>query len=612
MVRLIFCLCILCTGLCFAQDRDPCTVQKLSGRDAYAILEKIAAVVPFDPQSFFLYESQAQVVKGRAVSRMCNGSERWILYDPEYVESIRQKDGNSNVPFYFVLAHEAAHHILGHTLLDEHDWDVGYWGPMQEEAADRSAAIWVTRALHVNRDDLLKAFDSLGLPEQANQRAGYPSRAARRTTVIQGYEEALAGNAPPSNSPNAPPVATSLTRPPLDFKKELEELFGKATPSTDPFRDAFERRIEEIRTSGKATTPLPGALRCSYLLAADSCTLSTSTNLSDSESRFDDTVGKVKSALPGQGWINDNSLSKASLASVFAYREVRFDNATMRVRVSVQLWKLATYEIDVVVGRIAAPPADPFRDALQHRIEEVRTSGKATTPMPGSIQCLNNTEAGDRCTLFNSTNVSDSESRFEDTIAKVKSALPGQGWINDNSRGKAGLTSFLAYREVLFNNATIGVRVRAQLWRVATGYHVDVVVQRIAVPADDAFRNALQRRVDEVRTSGKAITPMPGSIQCLNNTITGDSCVLFSSNSVSDSESRFEETIGRVKSALSGQEWIIKDFSGGSTIFAGVPYRETLLNNATIGVRVRVQLWRLTTALEVDIVVQRMDMLRRN
>jgi hypothetical protein len=330
MLRAICCLSLSAVGMCFAADRDPCTVSKLNASTAsYDMLEKIAIVVPFDRQSYFLYESQDPLVKGRAVARLCGGTEKWILYDPAYIDSIRQKDGNSDLPFYFVLAHEVAHHVRDHTSR-ESDWDVGYWGPKQEEDADETAAVWVTRTLRPTKEELLRAFDALGLPEQADPKAGYPSRAARRARVIQGYEEELAQAKSPVGA-----QTTSLKQTAPDTRP--------ATPQyADPFRDALQNRIENARLGRPLGNSLPGAIDCIF----DKCIMYHLSDLTQAQTKFREIVQKVNTSLPGNGWIRYDTRTNPYLA------DFRNNDEEVGVRIEVNR-VLGSYEVEVDIDNLA-------------------------------------------------------------------------------------------------------------------------------------------------------------------------------------------------------------------------------------------------------------------
>jgi len=124
--------------------------------------------------------------RGGAAAQLCGSAsnERWIFYDQTYIDRIKPDPEKSDLPRYFVLAHEVAHHINGDTLLGND------WSKDQELAADYAAATWLTR-LGVSEDHLLRAFDSLGFPIEATN--GYPSREERRRRVVNGCRDAQRG-----------------------------------------------------------------------------------------------------------------------------------------------------------------------------------------------------------------------------------------------------------------------------------------------------------------------------------------------------------------------------------------------------------------------------------
>jgi hypothetical protein len=185
-------------GICTAQDLCslPAQAQGFAPPedvDAYTVLDTIGKIVPFQTRTVSLWPSSSSLVRqrGGAAAQICNGTQRWIFYDPAYIDAIKRREGKSDLPRYFVLAHEAAHHVNGDTLNE------GNWNKDQELAADYSAAVWLTR-LGVSREELLGAFDALQLPVQSVN--GYPTRAERRAKVIEGSESISPGEVKPSSS----------------------------------------------------------------------------------------------------------------------------------------------------------------------------------------------------------------------------------------------------------------------------------------------------------------------------------------------------------------------------------------------------------------------------
>ena len=202
--------------------------------DAYTVLDTIGRVVPFQTRTIKLFPTSNALVKqrGGAAAQLCghNANERWIFFDPDYVEAIKPNGGKSDLPRFFVLAHEAAHHINGDTLIGND------WTKDQELAADYSAAVWLTR-LGVTRDQLLQTFNALGFPSESVN--GYPKRAERLSKVIQGYEEAHSAFTPPGVAAPSPPSSSTEeppTKPPQDTRPEPSQA-----QQDQDYREQLER-----------------------------------------------------------------------------------------------------------------------------------------------------------------------------------------------------------------------------------------------------------------------------------------------------------------------------------------------------------------------------------
>ena len=121
-----------------------------------------------------------------------------------------------------MLAHEAAHHINGDTLIGND------WTKDQELAADYSGAVWLTR-LGVTRDQLLQMFNSLGLPSESVN--GYPTRAERR--LLKGYEDGysrLVTTTPPIVSIEETPQISPVQQE-KDRLEQLERCYAVAQSS---------------------------------------------------------------------------------------------------------------------------------------------------------------------------------------------------------------------------------------------------------------------------------------------------------------------------------------------------------------------------------------------
>ena len=198
--RRLLLVLLLCGVDSFSQDL--CDIQsKASGfsaplsSDAYAVLDAIGKVVPFNTRTIRLFPSSDSLVKqrGGAAAQLCGqySNERWIFFDPTYIDGIK---GQSNLARYFVLAHEAAHHINGDTLVGTE------WNRDQELRADFSAAVWLAR-LGVTKKQLLLTFDALKFPVESMN--GYPTREERRQAILQAVDDAS-----PKMNVIPPPAAT--------------------------------------------------------------------------------------------------------------------------------------------------------------------------------------------------------------------------------------------------------------------------------------------------------------------------------------------------------------------------------------------------------------------
>jgi hypothetical protein len=189
------CLC-LAGDLCGIPKRFP-------GVAAASAFEKIGEAVGFQQGTILLFVSSDQKVKDRsgAASDECvsgNGTERWIVYDPELIKSDLGRD--------FALAHETAHH-MNHDLLSGE-----IPSKRQELDADKFAAEYLTRPpLNWTSDKLRQALSDLPLPKEAI--GGYPTLEERRTQVIDGYQYESARYAPPPKVP----VEAPRPAPRVDF-----------------------------------------------------------------------------------------------------------------------------------------------------------------------------------------------------------------------------------------------------------------------------------------------------------------------------------------------------------------------------------------------------------
>ncbi len=191
MIPLRLLVCISMPVLCLAANPavvDFCAVQdtKNAPSEVYDFVSQVAALVPFNGQTFFVMETRAEIVRQRrAVAVLCAGNQNWILYDPDWMRASIARSHNE-LPRRLALAHEIAHHVAGDTS-DQSAWDGGLWGSDKERIADTTAGMWLAR-LNVPEQDSLKAFDALNLPERGPD---YPPLSERRKAVSEGYRAGI-------------------------------------------------------------------------------------------------------------------------------------------------------------------------------------------------------------------------------------------------------------------------------------------------------------------------------------------------------------------------------------------------------------------------------------
>jgi hypothetical protein len=149
-----------------------------SNATAEEILKDLTEVAGVTTWNFVLLSVRdPELVARGAAAQICNEVQRYIFYDPDFVQRIRVQGGN-DWPRYFTFAHEVAHHVNGDTLLNRAVEDV-------ELAADRFAVKVLARR-GASLPQILAAINSLGLSDVP--KPGYPTRCARRREAMTAYD----------------------------------------------------------------------------------------------------------------------------------------------------------------------------------------------------------------------------------------------------------------------------------------------------------------------------------------------------------------------------------------------------------------------------------------
>ena len=207
---------------------------------AEQILKVLSDTAPFNYDSIRLRDARdAELRRQGAAAEICNINQRWIFYDPDFVDQIRVK-GQSDWPKYFVFAHEVAHHFNNDP--QDHHRD-------QELQADRAAAHWLT-SIGASVQDLVNSINAFVVNERSLP--DYPSRCDRIAGVIRAYDEEAeilnrqGGNKPLYDVGDCAPVASSSGSGGLYATRTLEA--GTAIQTAD---------VRQTGTlSGQADLPL--------------------------------------------------------------------------------------------------------------------------------------------------------------------------------------------------------------------------------------------------------------------------------------------------------------------------------------------------------------------
>jgi hypothetical protein len=110
--------------------------------------------------------------------------KRYILYDPKFLSSIRESAGTEWGPTG-IMAHEIAHHLLGHTI--EHKVS----NPNLELAADKYAG-FILRKMAAGLDEAKSGFGVIAA-DVVMPGSSHPRRTDRLKAVEDGWKEAEGG-----------------------------------------------------------------------------------------------------------------------------------------------------------------------------------------------------------------------------------------------------------------------------------------------------------------------------------------------------------------------------------------------------------------------------------
>ena len=144
-----------------------------SNSEAITVVDDIMAVVGLRPN----FKVQAASVPNAAA--VVNGSTRFILYNPQWIQSVNKRT-KTDWAAISIVAHEIAHHLNGHTLLNS-----GSRPDMELEADEFSG--FVLRKMGASLQESQVAMAMLASPTGS---ASHPARDRRLRAIEKGWRQA--------------------------------------------------------------------------------------------------------------------------------------------------------------------------------------------------------------------------------------------------------------------------------------------------------------------------------------------------------------------------------------------------------------------------------------
>lgn len=220
--------------------------------------DMIAQVMNFTglPQNFVVTEAPVPNAAAAILLDDEKMPHRVIGFNPEFIDLVRKATGGNVWGAVSVMAHEAGHHLAGHTI------QPGGSQPPIELEADKFSG-FVLYKMGASRDDALKAIPSL-VPEEVPHGATHPPRARRVGAITEGWDQACAQTGRgdcASGAPGAAPPAGIVSRvaqspaPRPDNGLPGSPQAPAPTPAQAPVDGGFDRGGQT--PSAGATTTMP-------------------------------------------------------------------------------------------------------------------------------------------------------------------------------------------------------------------------------------------------------------------------------------------------------------------------------------------------------------------
>jgi hypothetical protein len=171
MRRLPFLLLTMAGSYCETASGQRPVMNEAAAKEAVHLIVRHSGLLP----NFTVLEDHRIASAGAYIK----GKERIIAYDPDFISAILDSTG-TDLAAVSILAHEIAHHLLGHTL------DPEAVHPGDELACDRYSG-FILFHLGATLEETLAAIEVAG---NVHGTSSHPPRHARAEAVRQGWEDA--------------------------------------------------------------------------------------------------------------------------------------------------------------------------------------------------------------------------------------------------------------------------------------------------------------------------------------------------------------------------------------------------------------------------------------
>lgn len=150
-------------------------------RDCRDMIEQVMAFTGL-PQNFDVTEADVPNAAAAILLDQQKLPHRVIAFNPQFIELVRRETGGNPWSAVSIMAHEAGHHLAGHTI------QPGGSQPPIELEADKFSG-FVLYKMGASRKDALTALTTL-VPEGVPHGSSHPGRSQRVAALTEGWDQA--------------------------------------------------------------------------------------------------------------------------------------------------------------------------------------------------------------------------------------------------------------------------------------------------------------------------------------------------------------------------------------------------------------------------------------